>query len=174
LWNTSADVSWSLKEFYPAGTFILALVIVELAALLMALRTSVKEFLGKQYLASLPLRALAGGLLGIVSGLLEILAGLGYFYGSSGPFGAGALGVLGVFTFYTGITLAMSGVVILLRKYTLGGAMAIIFGFFPVPYYYAVYSYVATEYDYLLSWIVLAFPITVAVLAFTSRPKTRN
>ncbi len=159
-----------------------ALVIIELSLLLVAARQPVKEFLGAQYANPLRKRALAGGILAVLSGMIEMYAGISYRFASGDGMGGGAqLGILGDFLVAAALLLAMGGVAVFLRKYTLGGVLIVVFSFFPTPYYLVSITYFALSawsplFPFnIIAIILFAFmPYAAAILAFLSRPKTNE
>jgi len=159
-----------------------ALFIVELGIMFLAARKPVKEFLGAQYANPLRKRALVGGFLAVLSGLLSIFSGIMYNFAPGDGRGGGAqLGILGDFSVATGLLLVIGGVTVLLRKYTLGGVLIIVFSFFPTPYYLVALTYstlisMATVFPLNLIAAILIFviPFVAAALTFASRPKPRE
>jgi DNA-binding transcriptional ArsR family regulator len=161
-----------------ASTF---LVIVELGVLLTAARRPLKEFLGKQNATPLRKRAVAAGALAILSGLLELYTGSSYAFSPVSDVRGGGIAVFSLFYFVAGLPLAMGGVAILLRKYTLGGVVTLVFSLFPLPYYYVgtVFSSMvglASMFPVYLvvASLLIAMPFAASVLAFLSRPKMRE
>lgn len=148
-----------------------------------------RDFFGKVYATLMPRRALIGGLLGVITGMLEIFSGNLIIYGDflfgkvpSEPGGAG-VAFLYYFSIPAGLIIAVSGALILLRKYTLGGIMLLIFGVTHTPV-------AATEVIWLLlglpiltptiAWQIASFvfgstlyalPVDGGILALISRPK---
>jgi hypothetical protein len=75
-----------------------------------------------------------GSLLSLAVGLLEMFSGYLVVYGqflsgkvSEGPGGAG-VAFLYYFSIPTGLLISLSGILILLREYTLGGILLLLFG----------------------------------------------
>ena len=159
-----------------------ALFIVELGLMFVAARNPVKEFLGAQYANPLRKRALVGGFLAVLSGMLGIFSGIMYNFAPGDGRGGGAqLGILGDFSVATGLLLVIGGVTVLLRKYTLGGVLIIVFSFFPTPYYLVALTYstlisMATVFplNLIAAILIFAMPFAAAALTFASRPKTRE
>ena len=161
-----------------ASGFLLA---NELGVLLIAMRRPAKEFFGKQNATPLRRRALVGGVLGILGGLIEVYIGCLSFFAPASDMGSGGTGVFSLFFFVAGPLIAMGGVAILLRRYTLGGVLILVFSLFPLPYYYiaAVFFSVITlvpvfPANLLLSVVLVATPFVAAALAFLSRTETKE
>jgi len=117
----------------------LAFVPAEMAAVILALRRPLKDYLGVRNWAKLPRRAILGSLLCISSGILLILLENAVRF-------PGALNaqrppdhVSTVFVSMTdtsilcGLLIMTGGVLILLRNTILGAAISMIFAFFPTP-----------------------------------------
>jgi hypothetical protein len=158
-----------------------ALVIVELSIMLVAARKPVKEFLGAQHATPLRKRALAGGTLAVLSGMLEMYAGIGYNFAPGDGRGGGAqLGILGDFLVASALLLVMGGAAVFLRKYTLGGVLIIAFSLFPTPYYIvAIYFNLILltpiiPITIIVIIIIGIMPYVAAALAFLSRSKTNK
>lgn len=113
-----------------------AILAAEAVALFLALKHTVKEFLGIPH-AKPSKRALIGGTMSIISGALTILAA--YIYTSpASPYGGSQLSILGLLMFAPGFLVGIGGVLILLKNYVSGALMSIIFGLFPIaPAYYS-------------------------------------
>ncbi len=158
------------------------LFIIELGIMLVAARKPVKEFLGAQHATPLRKRALAGGTLAVLSGMLEMYAGIGYNFAPGDGRGGGAqLGILGNFLVAAALLLVMGGVAVFLRKYTLGGVLIVVFSFFPTPYYLVSISYFAIgswaplfPLNVIAIILIAIMPYAAAVLAFLSRPKVNE
>jgi DNA-binding transcriptional ArsR family regulator len=161
-----------------ASGFLLA---NELGVLLIAMRRPVKEFFRKQNATPLRRRALAGGTLGILSGLIELCIGCLSSFAPASDISGGGTSVFSLFFFVAGLLVAMGGVAILLRQYTWGGVLILAFSLFPLPYYNiaAVFFSVITlipvfPVNLLIVAVVVAMPFAAAALAFLSRPKTKE
>jgi DNA-binding transcriptional ArsR family regulator len=169
--NVLSEVSTEGSSLF-AGVASVFLLANELGVLLIAMRRPVKEFFGKQNVTPLRHRALAGGVLGILSGLIELYMGC---------LSSGGTVVFSLFFFVAGLLIGMGGVAILLRQYMLGGVLILVFSLFPLPYYYiaAVFFSVITlvpvfPVNLLISVVLVAMPFVAAALAFLSRPKTKE
>ena len=95
--------------------------------------------------------------------------------------GAGGTGVFSLFFFVDGILIALGGVAILLRKFTLGGVLVLVFSLFPIPYYNiaAIFFSIITlipvfPINLTIATLLIAMPFATAALAFLSRPKTKE
>jgi DNA-binding transcriptional ArsR family regulator len=117
-----ANYLWT--TFYPLGIAFALLVAMDAMVLFVAFKQGVRDFFGKIYATLMPRRALIGGSLGVIIGMLEIFSGNLVIYGNflfgkvpSGPGGAG-VAFLYYFSIPAGLLIAVSGVLILLRKYT--------------------------------------------------------
>jgi len=173
---------------FPLRIVFTLLVALNVVVLFVAFKQSVRDFYGKVYATLMPQRALMGGLLGMIIGVLEIFSGNLVIYGDFlvgkmewGPGGAGV-----AFLFYlsipAGLLIAISGVLILLRKYTLGGIMLLIFGIthFPIastviwlllglPYPTSTIAWQAASLFF--GYTLYALPVVGGILALISRPK---
>ncbi len=158
------------------------LAIMGLSALLMATRKPVREFFGMQNATPLRKRALAGGALAVFCGLLELYAGSLCFFSQMTNAVDGVARTFGLSNYFVaGIPIALGGLAILLRKYTLGGVLVLVFSLFPLPYFYVGTIFLSlvglTSVFPLYLFVVLllvAMPYVAAAFAFASRPKTRE
>jgi DNA-binding transcriptional ArsR family regulator len=164
-----------------AGFTSVFLLANELGVLLIAMRRPAKEFFRKQDATPLRRRALAGGVLGILSGLIELFIGCLASFAPASSMGGGGTYVFSLFFFVAGLLVAMGGVAIFLRQYTLGGVLILAFSLFPLPYYniVAVFFSVVTwvpvfPVNLLFVAALIAMPFAAVILAFLSRPKTRE
>ena len=178
--NVLSEVSTEGSNLFAgvASGFLLA---NELGVLLIAMRRPVKEFFRKQNATPLRRRALAGGVLGILSGLLELYMGSLSSFAQASDMGGGGTGVFSLFFFVDGILIALGGVAILLRKFTLGGVLVLVFSLFPIPYYNiaAVFFSIITlipvfPINLTIAALLIAMPFAAAAIAFFSRPKTKE
>lgn len=178
--NVLSEVSTEGSNLFAgvASGFLLA---NELGVLLIAMRRPVKEFFRKQNATPIRRRALAGGVLGILSGLIELFIGCLSSTAPASGMGSGGTFVFSLFFFVAGLPVAMGGVAVLLRQYTLGGVLILAFSLFPLPYYNiaSVFFSVVTlvpvfPLNLLLVAAVVAMPFAAAALAFLSRPKTKK
>jgi len=164
-----------LHGFFPIDirTLWIALVILELIALFVASRPPVRGFIGKKYDLAMPRLALLGGIIDLASGVLSL--SIGSIIVSEGGLSAPSL----ISMLYSGLLVATGGMLILLRRYTLGGAMAIIFSLFPFPQLYIIIQILSNFIPSLVinvfvGFLMEALPIIGGILALLSRPKIRN
>jgi hypothetical protein len=89
----------------------------------------------------------------------------------------GPLDPLTSIIFASWLAVGTGGVLILLRSYTLGALMSIIFGLFPYPAYYAVVAMVEKVY-FPIAFTISVFsgllPIIGGILALVSMRKIRD
>jgi DNA-binding transcriptional ArsR family regulator len=177
IWQATQPVPAQLVGFLPFVSLAAMFVGAEAGVLLLASRESVRTALGSRFTTPLSRRALVGGILGVVGGVLEIITGNAVLW-APGPYGAGPLAVLGVFMFACGLTIAVGGVLILLRNYRLGGVLVIVFNLFPLPNYLSpqqllLYLFPAlnTVAVQLVAFAVFILFVMGGVLALMSRPK---
>ena len=139
--------------------------------LLLAMLPSLRESLGTRYSTPMPRRALIGGVLGIVSGAinLPITQMIG------GP------PALSGFMNLAGMAIVVGGVLILLRRYLVGALMLIITGSITYYNYFLIATVVFTYLSLplgsgslLVGVLLLALPIASGVLALISRSKLRS
>jgi DNA-binding transcriptional ArsR family regulator len=175
LLGASQDVSSEISRFYPTGIFYTAFVITEAIAMLVASRRPTRDFLGVKPVTRLSRRALLGGVTTIISGVLTIV-GVSMSAFASGPYGAGALDVVGSFVFGGGLAVGIGGVLILLRSYILGALMSIVFCLFPYPAYSSALTVVVRLFGFSLATVAAALvigllPIAGGTLALVSMRK---
>lgn len=117
--------SWAVTY----GVFVAA----EAIAIALALRRSVKDFLGIKSAVRLSLPTLIAGLLGITSGaLLIILEGLQPLSGKVSTVFNSSINDT---TILCGLAIGIGGVLILTKAYALGALISIVFGLYPPPQY---------------------------------------
>jgi len=157
---------------YPTGISTIALVLSEALTLFVGLKQNVREFLGKIFVTSLPHRALVGGMLGIAGGLFEIMRGNFHTFVLYNPaYEPVPLEALIVFMFTTGLVIAAGGVLILLRKYMLGGVMVIVVSLFPT-WNIFLHGYARDIFlDGIIAVAIFILFATGGILALLSRPK---
>lgn len=175
----SQSFYWMLLRFLPIGVLTVVFVLAEAGVLFLASRRKVRESLGSKFTTSLPRRTLIGGILGMAGGLSQIIAGCAMMF-SPGPYGAGPLGIMGFFMFASGLTITIGGVLILLRRYTVGGLMVVIFNLFPITNLTTPQVLILLLFPQLVGYVALlwlaGFPIFIlfimgGVLALLSRHK---
>jgi DNA-binding HxlR family transcriptional regulator len=155
------------------------LVLVEAAALLLAVLPSVRAFFGKQTATKLQLRAWAAGVLAVFSGLLEIYLGCLAWFAPASDLGSGVAGGLLSFYFVGGLFIVLGGVAVLLRRFTVGAVAVLVFSLFPFPYYSTASLFssilaatpVLFPLNLLLASVLVALPYAASALSFLSRPK---
>lgn len=161
--------------FDTVGATIAVLFVCGIAELLLALRPTVREFLGKKFGTPMPRRAFIGGVIGLSSGIYEMLAASWSLFGphaASSVSGSGA--IIPMFMLATSLPLSLGGLLILLRKYTSGGATMLIFSFAPFPTYYIALTTVLVLLNfsllgYLVAIVLGIMPIASGILALISR-----
>ncbi len=181
LWQTGT-APWQVSGLLLSGIMVAVFVIAETGVLFLASRKRVRESLGSDFGTPLPRRALIGGLLGLAGGISGMMVGTSLLF-SSGPYGAGPLGVLNFIWSLSGLTIAIGGVLILLRRYTLGGLIVIIFNLFPstnlmTTQYLLLHFFPKLSDNTVTIWLtsfasftIFILFITGGVLALISRPK---
>ncbi len=144
--------------------------------LFLALQPSLRESLGARYSTPMPNRALIGGALGILAGIINLPVAeiLSHAYG-------GGVYALGGILNLAGLALAVGGILILLRKYLLGALLLIIIGsitvydsFIIAAVIFANLSVPLGSGSLLFGALLFAMPIAAGVLALISRPKLRS
>jgi len=163
LWLFSIDAPQVFTAYFPALVLFVVFFICGITVLLLALQPVVREFFGKKFGSPIPRRVLAGGVMGMLSGIVEIfVANIMLF-------------PIGFLIFAAALLLSVGGLLILLRKYTLGGIMVLIFSLAPVPFYYVFLISNLLPYfgfsplGYLVFIIVSTMPIAGGILALVSK-----
>ena len=178
LLEASGDVSPQIARFYPTAVFYAVSVAAETIVVLLALRKPVRDYLMATPVTRLSPRAISGGLVSVVSGVLTIVgAAMSAF--SPGLQGAGSLDLLTSIVFASGLAVGIGGVLILLRSYISGALMSIIFGLFPYPAYSAFLTITARFFGFSIGTIATSIllgllPIVGGVLALVSMRKIRD
>jgi hypothetical protein len=165
-----------LTRFYPTGVLYAILVVVETIVMLVVFTNPVKDYLGAKPVTRLSRRALLGGAISIVSGILTTVSlSINTFY--VGLSNVGPLDPLTSIIFASWLAVGTGGALILLRSYTLGALMSIIFGLFPYPAYYAVVAMMEKVY-FPIAFTISVFsgllPIIGGILALVSMRKIRD
>lgn len=126
-----ANYLWA--KYFPLGLSFALLMAINSAILIVALKQRVREFFSKISRTPIPLSATIGSLLSLAVGLLEMFSGYLVVYGqflsgkvSGGP--GGGVAFLYYFSIPTGLLISLGGILILLREYTLGGILLLLFG----------------------------------------------
>lgn len=167
--TVSRQFVMEIAGFYPILSVYATFGIAESVILLIATRQPVKQFFGQQYENPLPRRVLAGGVLSVLTGLCGVYGGSAYIW-SVYPFsGTGNQGLL---HFFTGIAIAVGGILVLIRKRALGGIITTVFSLFPVPFYYIAWVfafYAPPVVNLFVLVLVLAMPVA-SVLLIISNP----
>jgi len=172
------DVSSQFAQFYPTGILCIVLVVLEAITMPLTLRHPVKDFLGVKPITRLPRRAIIGGILSVISGVLIIIGGSINTF-SPGLYGAYTIDILSSLIFAGGFAVGVGGVLILLRSYMLGALMSIIFGLFRLPLYLATLTVLERLFGTSLEIAAAAFvigllPIAGGILALVSMRKIRD
>jgi len=115
--------SWAVTY----GVFVAA----EVIAVAVALRHSLKEFLGIKSTVRLSLRAVVAGLLSMSSGILLII--LESMQPLSGEASTVFNSSINDTTILCGLAIGVGGVLILTKSYALGAVISIVFGLYPPP-----------------------------------------
>jgi DNA-binding HxlR family transcriptional regulator len=180
LLGVTGDISAQMNLFYPTGVLYLTLVVLETFCVFLVLKNSVRDFLGAKSVTRLPHRALLGGVASIASGALTTV-GMSWNVSSSTLITGGTLDLVGSAIFIGGLAVGVGGVLILLRSYTLGSLMSIIFGLFPSLAYYQALQVVQRLLPEMGSFATLAsstilglLPIMGGILALVSMRKIRE
>jgi hypothetical protein len=167
----------------------LLFVVAEIVVVFVALRRPLRDYLGVWSGIRLSLPVISGGLLCVFSGILLILLRSALASSENTPL-TGLSGVT-VFASMTdvailcGLGIAIGGVLILLRTYTLGILVSVIFGLFPVPSipgypnYHAYHLFdiiygMHTPAAFEVAVVVDVLPIVGAILALFSVRKVRG
>jgi DNA-binding transcriptional ArsR family regulator len=172
----TTQVEPQLTRFYPTGVLYAILVVVETIVMLVVFANPVKDYLGAKPVTRLSRRALLGGAMSIVSGILTTVSlSINTFHAELSN--VGPLDPLTSIIFASWLAVGTGGVLILLRSYTLGALMSIIFGLFPYPAYYAVVAMVEKVY-FPIAFTISVFsgllPIIGGILALVSMRKIRD
>jgi hypothetical protein len=174
--TAQAESASALTRFYPTGILYAILVVVETIVMLVVFTNPVKDYLGAKPVTRLSRRALLGGAISIVSGILTTVSlSINTFY--VGLSNVGPLGPLTSIIFASWLAVGIGGVLILLRSYTLGALMSIIFGLFPYPAYLAVVTMMEGIYFPIAATISVfsgLLPIIGGILALVSMRKIRD
>jgi DNA-binding HxlR family transcriptional regulator len=167
----------------------LLFIAAELVVVFVALRQPLREYLGVGNKIRPSFPVIFGGLLCVFSGVLLIL--LRISVSAQGiqalvPSGATVFGSMTDVTILCGVGIAIGGVLILLRTYSLGILVSVIFGLFPVPTipgypnYHAyhlfdlIYNMHPSPLFFAVAIIVDVLPIIGAAVALLSVRKTRG
>jgi DNA-binding HxlR family transcriptional regulator len=182
-----ANYLWA--KYFPLGMSFALLMVINSAILIIALKQRVREFFGKISTTPTPKRATMGSLLSLAVGLLEMFSGYLVVYGqflsgkvSGGP-GGGGVAFLYYFSIPTGLLISLSGILILLREYTLGGILLLLFGVTHAPM--ASHSVIMllmglpnpassiawNALSVILALALYVMPVAGGVLALTSRSR---
>jgi hypothetical protein len=148
---------------------VVFLLVTNAGILLLATRRPIKEFLGTQQAMQLPRRAKISGVLAVLCGLVEMLAG----FAPSEP---------GLAFFAGGLLIVLGGVTVLMRKYIVGGVVILVFSLFPAPFYLVgrllfvgdLASSLMFVISSLSAFILAATPFAAALLAFLSRSRPKK
>ncbi|HVO86027.1 MAG TPA: helix-turn-helix domain-containing protein [Candidatus Eisenbacteria bacterium] len=178
LLGTSRDVSADMDLFYTTGILYIVFIVLETVSVFLALRSPVRDYLGAKTVTRLPHRALLGGVASIASGAL-MTVGMSFNVFSLTLNGGDALDLLGSAIFIAGLAVGIGGVLILLRSYTLGALMSIIFGLFPSLAYYQAAQVVqrlfgGSNVTIVLSAVLGLLPVIGGILALVSMRKIRD
>ena len=160
--------SGSLAVTY--GVFVAA----EAVAAVVALRHSLKEFLGIKSAVKLSLPAVVGGLLSTFSGILLII--LESMQPLSGEASTVFNSSINDTTILCGLAIGVGGVLILTKSYALGAVISIVFGLYPPPQfglhvYDLIYSRIYPAIGPIAILIAVAYgslPIVAGILALLS------
>ena len=163
-------------QFYPTGVLYAILVVVETIVMLIVFTNPVKDYLGAKPVTRLSRRALLGGAISVVSGILTTVSlSINTFH--VGLTNVSPLDPLTSMIFASWLAVGTGGTLILLRSYTLGALMSIIFGLFPYPAYYAVVAMMEKVYFPIAVTISVfsgLLPIIGGILALVSMRKIRD
>jgi DNA-binding transcriptional ArsR family regulator len=178
LLETSSDVSSQMTRFYPMGVFYAGFVTVETFIVFLALRKPIREYLMAVPVTRLSPRAISGGLVSLISGVLTIVgAAMSAF--SPGLHGAASLDLLTSIIFASGLAVGTGGILILLRNYISGALMSIIFSLFPYPAYSAFLTITTRFFGLSLATMAMSallglLPVAGGILALISMRKIRD
>jgi len=181
--------SYLWAKYFPLGVSFALLVTINSAILIIALKQRVRGFFGRISTTPILERASIGGLLSLAVGYLEMFSGYLVVYGgflvgrvSGGP-GGGGVAFLYYFSIPTGLLISLSGVLVLLREYTLGGILLLLFGVTHTPMASSSVIWILVELlnpapsvawnalSFILVLALYAMPVAGGILALVSRPR---
>jgi len=151
------------------GVFVAA----EAIAIAVALRHSLKDFLGIKSAVRLSLPAVVAGLLSTSSGILLII--LESMQPLSGEVSTVFNSSINDTTILCGLAIGVGGVLILTKSYALGAVISIVFGLYPPPQFgFHVYDLISSGYALagppaiLIAAVAGSLPIVGGILALLS------